>query len=1159
MADDAETEFALLDRALLEVGLALEPLAAVDSPEKATALMKLLGYELPGTQVFDGVPAPLMGKVGAIGEDLQALVVSESEAGRLAALLALAAKIADVSGEIGRMIANMQAAQGSLAAFVAAAPVDQLPRRLLDLVVSEYVETFHASAYHALLLLGVFDEIETAADAPTFQPAFTLRKVWWERLPRYVDDPAGLSEEIYRWQSDFDSALFLTRLERLLRGFLLPGGIYDQNPTTAGGLGNAPASKEIRIPIFQAGLTPEIYSELGVSISGADAAGSKPKGLALIPYAVGVAEMPFTLDEDWDVVLELGAALDNGVGIILRPLASLELITNLFTAPAAAGDLSLKLSLKQKPDRRKETFVFGSAKSSHLSLKGIELDVFFRKKDDDLDFGVELAVREGKVVIGVEGADGFIEKVLSGVHMEAGFEVGVGATAKGGVYFRGSGGLEVRIPLHLTLGPLRLDQLLLKLQPVDGTFPLVVAATLGLDLGPLHAVVENVGVEVTLSFPDGGGNLGPAHFALGFHPPNGVGLSLDTGAVKAGGYLFFDPEKGEYAGALELSIANLVNAKAIGIITTKMPDGSPGFSLLIIITAEFLPAFQLGYGFTLIGVGGLLGLNRTMRLEPLREGVRTGAVNSIMFPQNVVENAPRIISDLKSIFPPADGIFLIGPMAKLGWGTPTLVSLSLGLIIEIPGNIAILGVLRVALPTEELALTNIQVNFVGTIDFGKRLLSFDAALFDSRLLTMTLEGDMAVRFSWGDQPDLLATVGGFHPSYTPPPLALPSLKRLALSILDTPAARIRVEAYLAVTTNTVQLGARAELFFGFSEMSLEGTLGFDALLRRSPFYFIVEVRAGVTLRVIGIDTFSLRLKFTLEGPTPWRAKGKGSISLFFFDIDVDFDKTWGEERNTRLPPIEVLPTWLEEIGRRESWKAVLPATGDLLVTLRKLDEAAELLVLHPAGAFVVAQKMLPLGLTLDRVGSQVPSDVRKIAITRARSGTEELELDDELDSFAPAQFKDMDDAARLSSPAFQKMPAGVRIRSGAGLAVGDLVKRKLEYELTVIDKEPQQPLPRGKFHGIPGALVDRFLCGNATARSPLSQATKAGVQPFADKVKTAEERYAVVWSDTNRVAGPGAVFGSQAQAKEYLAGLAGADPRQAEKLQVIPSCEVNAS
>ena len=47
--------------------------------------------------------------------------------------------------------------------------------------------------------------------------------------------------------------------------------------------------------------------------------------------------------------------------------------------------------------------------------------------------------------------------------------------------------------------------------------------------------------------------------------------------------------------------------------------------------------------------------------------------------------------------------FLIGPMAKLGWGTPTLISLELGIILEIPSPVlTILGVLRMDVPAAEL-------------------------------------------------------------------------------------------------------------------------------------------------------------------------------------------------------------------------------------------------------------------------------------------------------------------------------------------------------------------------------------------------------------------------------------------------------------------------
>ena len=65
-----------------------------------------------------------------------------------------------------------------------------------------------------------------------------------------------------------------------------------------------------------------------------------------------------------------------------------------------------------------------------------------------------------------------------------------------------------------------------------------------------------------------------AQIDVGFKPPNGVGLSIDAGVVKGGGYLYIDSDKGEYAGALELVFAGFLAVKAIGIITTTMPDGA---------------------------------------------------------------------------------------------------------------------------------------------------------------------------------------------------------------------------------------------------------------------------------------------------------------------------------------------------------------------------------------------------------------------------------------------------------------------------------------------------------------------------------------------------------------------------------------------------------
>src|SRR6185369_2417211 len=123
-----------------------------------------------------------------------------------------------------------------------------------------------------------------------------------------------------------------------------------------------------------------------------------------------------------------------------------------------------------------------------------------------------------------------------------------------------------------------------------------------------------------------------------------------------------------------------VSVKAFGLLDTKFPDGTEGVSFVVVIVAEFTP-IQLGFGFTLLGVGGMLGLNRTVNTIGLGDAVRTGSLEHLLFPRNVVADAPAIIHDLATVFPAAPAHYIFGPMAKLGWGTPTLISADLGIVI----------------------------------------------------------------------------------------------------------------------------------------------------------------------------------------------------------------------------------------------------------------------------------------------------------------------------------------------------------------------------------------------------------------------------------------------------------------------------------------------
>ena len=93
---------------------------------------------------------------------------------------------------------------------------------------------------------------------------------------------------------------------------------------------------------------------------------------------------------------------------------------------------------------------------------------------------------------------------------------------------------------------------------------------------------------------------------------------------------------------------------------------------------------------------------------------------------------------------------------------------------------------------------------------------------------------MGLLVAFGDDANFVVSVGGFHPRFSPPPLPFPSPRRIAISLLNTPVARMRVEGYFAVTSNTVQFGARVEVFFGLDVLNVKGHLAFDALFQFSP-------------------------------------------------------------------------------------------------------------------------------------------------------------------------------------------------------------------------------------------------------------------------------------------------------------------------------------
>jgi hypothetical protein len=1136
MADDS-----LQKSIFTELQRFVRPITSTEGdPERVLALFARTGWDVPAL-LAGGSSAQFVAQIDAIavhGRELQELI-DNPPAEFEDFFMALGEKALPIFANLAAILAGLPAGLP--------ASVQELPGDLLNTLTLDYLRRRSPLAYQLLVLFGIISKgaetIESQGGVP-FRVKNARPSLQLDQLNRIVKDPAKAILDVY-WPAGFaDNGAGAIKLAGVLLDLLAAIGIERER---SGALRGDDDDPDVQIVV--SGDTLRVAKAFALDDYGSAAVGAEIE----VQDGAGGPAAIVTPFGTWQISQGLG-------GLLLTLQGSLSggalRIASDGVQPynTTAAALDMKLSIQRDSSAGQYVFLFGSADSTHLLLENFIFStrVVVASAEKSLAFGA--AIRGLELQLGGGSGDGFLQKLLPPEGITSTLNVEVEWSTSGGLAFKG-GSLEIQLPTHIEIGPIELQSATIAVKIDAPEIPVDLGVTVRGNLGPLVVVVENIGLRATFSFPRGGGNLGPLDMELGFKPPNGVGMSIDAGAVKGGGYLYFNFDKGEYAGALELTIADFLSLKAIGLITTKMPDGSAGFSLLIIITAEFSPGFQLGYGFVLIGVGGLLGLNRTVVLEALAAGVRSGAVNGILFPVDPVANAPRIISDLRIIFPPVLNRFLIGPMAKIGW--TTLITLELGIIIEIPGNVAILGVLRAGLgDTGGEPILQLQVNFIGAIEFDKKRGWFFAALFESRLLFIALEGEIGLLIAVGDDANFVLSVGGFHPSFQPPPLPFPSPRRIALNIIDTQYARIRADTYFAITPNTAQFGCSAELFFGFDSFSVEGHFAFDVLIRFSPFYLIAQLRADVSLKVGGVGLFTIDLDFTLEGPTPWRARGRGTLNVFCLKVSADFDRTFGEAQHTTLPPLAIVPVLMAELEKPANWRVLAPPAHNLMVSLRTLDAQTEPCVLHPLGTLEVSQGLIPLLLTLDTVGAQKPEDANRFELRVISAGLGKR--DDARRPFSPAQFRALTDAQKLSSPPYQQEPSGIVLGvSGAEIRTSRAVTRVLRYEVTTVDTLYRRV--RRRFVTLGDRLFRHWIKANAASRNSLSRGRAREIQPFADRIEVQGERYAVASADTNRAVADAASFTSEGAAREWLAGAVAADPNLATSLQVVPVSDLEAA
>lgn len=862
---------------------------------------------------------------------------------------------------------------------------------------------------------------------------------------QWGDEKEGFEDE----KEGFDSDKFLGRLKLILHGFALPGDLYPQAEETRETLGRADNDMmELRMPLYQGGEWPTTYIETGLNVSPwPDPDGNLQRnGFAIMPYLFGLAEIKEDLNPEWSFKLSSSLNLNEGIGLLVRPPHNLEL-KNLFEKRSDTADARLEARISRVRSDDSLHLIFGSEKSSRLGFGGFGFGVLMEKKQDAEEIAFEIEINQLTLAISPGEGDGFIQKILSGRDLETVCDLIFGWSNLDGVYFGGSGALELEIPIHETLGPIKIESVYLAINVEDG-IKVTLAATVGAKIGPISACVEQMGINIPITFPsDNSGNLGPLNIdGIQFKPPTGVGLLVDADVVTGGGSIYFDTINQRYAGTLQLAFGE-ISLLAIGLITTRMPDGSKGFSMLICVNVTFSPEIQLSMGFTLSAVGGLIGINRTMDLAVLEKRFRNRALDSILLPKDPILNASRIISDLRSVFPPKENRFVIGAMVEIGYGNPKIIRGKIGIIIELPEPVraAIIGLVRVVLPDKGKSIIVLNLDVLGIINFSKKKLTITASLYDSRILFLNLFGDAVIWLEWGHNPQFIMSLGGFHPKFTPPP-GFPKLRRLTLSLNWGNTLFISFQFYMAQTPNSLQFGAKFDLKIKYGPAVITGGLSFDTLFYFSPFYFDAEINGYVAVKIWGRELASIHVYLNLSGPKPWHAIGYAKFKVLCKTFKVDFDIIKGPVR--KIDPIPAIDPWIPlktALCNREAWSSSLPSTRNMVESLRPIDEPKEVILVHPAGKLEVRENVLPFEVTLEKLGNAPVKDHNYFSITSITSG-DELECKPIKEYFAKKPFKNLTFKEQLSSESYELHQAGIEITSEAIKVPGNMKAKFLEYE-----------------------------------------------------------------------------------------------------------------
>jgi hypothetical protein len=416
---------------------------------------------------------------------------------------------------------------------------------------------------------------------------------------------------------------------------------------------------------------------------------------------------------------------------------------------------------------------------------------------------------------------------------------------------------------------------------------------------------------------------------------DGLGIAfVQPGFALAGALIKVPPGPGidwQYAGGAVLRVANFTLG-AVGSYASM--SGTPS----MFVFAQVTGALGGPPAFFVTGLAAGFGYNTSLRVPGMNEIYQFPLVAGAQDPSKIGGNSPAPTQVLSILLGLSGGAAWITQevgqywfAAGLQFTSFQLVSTNALLIVEFGKRIllALLGLSRASFPLPGTVASSIRYAFIElqiatVVDPEQGVFSLTAILSPNSYLldpSCKLTGGFAF-FAWfppsSHAGDFVIIVGGYHPSFDPPPW-YPQVPRVGFAWALDSTVSVTGTAYFALTPSAIMAGGQLSVTYQSGDLRAWFRAWANMLIYWNPFHFDVEigVTVGASYRLdlwLTTQTIEVELGATLH---LWGPETGGEVTVHWWVIS--FTIGFGASPTPNLPPL----AWTQ-------FQAQLPPPADIV-------------------------------------------------------------------------------------------------------------------------------------------------------------------------------------------------------------------------------------